>query len=183
MIAYHDGEGGRPVRDDRTFFEFLVLEGAQAGLSWETILNKRERYRVAFAGFDIERVARFRAVDIARLLRDPGIVRNRLKIASAIDNARAARALRADCGSLATYFWSWVDGTPICSRPETTADVPVTTPLAIALSKDLRKRGFRFVGPTIVYSFMQATGLVDDHVATCFRAQARAVRSRAASSR
>jgi DNA-3-methyladenine glycosylase I len=171
-IAYHDNEWGRAVHDDRTLFEFLVLEGAQAGLSWETILNKRDGYRKAFANFDIARVARFGAKDAARLLADPGIVRNRLKISAAIDNAKAALALQKTHGSLAAYFWEFVDGKPIVSRPAQLGDLPVTTPLATAISKDLKKRGFRFVGPTIVYSFMQAVGLVDDHIAGCFRAKA-----------
>jgi DNA-3-methyladenine glycosylase I len=171
MIAYHDREWGRPVRDDRTLFEFLVLEGAQAGLSWQTILNKRERYREVFANFDIAKVAAFRKSDIARLLRDPGIVRNRLKIEAAIGNAKAALAVQAEFGSLAAYFWGFVNNKPIVSAPRALADVPATTPLAAAVSKDLRARGFRFVGPTIIYAFMQAIGLVDDHVAGCFRAR------------
>jgi DNA-3-methyladenine glycosylase I len=170
--AYHDDEWGRPVRDDRTLFEFLVLEGAQAGLSWETILNKRDGYRKAFANFDIARVARFGKADVARLLKDPGIVRNRLKVSAAIDNAKAALELQRTHGSLSAYFWAYVDGKPIVDRPADLSDLPVTTPLATEISKDLRKRGFRFVGPTIVYSFMQAVGLVDDHVAGCFRAKA-----------
>jgi len=169
MIAYHDREWGRPVRDDSTLFEFLILEGAQAGLSWETILNKRERYREVFRGFEIARVARFGAKDIARLMADPGIVRNRLKISAAIDNAKASLALQKSHGSLAGYFWNFVGGKQIVNAPLTLADVPATTPLAAEISKDLRARGFRFVGPTIVYSFMQAVGLVDDHVANCFR--------------
>jgi len=170
-IAYHDREWGRAVRDDRTLFEFLVLEGAQAGLSWETILNKRERYRQVFAGFEIARVARFGKADVARLLRDPGIVRNRLKVAAAIDNAKAALELQRTHGSLASYFWTYVGGRPIVNLPASSAEIPATTPLALEISKDLRRRGFRFVGPTIVYAFMQAVGLVDDHIATCFRAK------------
>ena len=171
MIAYHDREWGRPVRDDRTLFEFLVLEGAQAGLSWQTILNKRERYREDFANFDIAKVAAFRKSDVARLMRDPGIVRNRLKIEAAIDNAKAALAVQAEFGSLAAYFWRFVGNKPIVNAPRTLADVPAMTPLAAEISKDLRARGFRFVGPTIVYAFMQAVGLVDDHLAGCFRAR------------
>jgi DNA-3-methyladenine glycosylase I len=170
-IAYHDKEWGRPVRDDRTLFEFLVLEGAQAGLSWETILKKRENYRKAFANFDIARVARFGKADVARLLGDAGIVRNRLKINAAIENAKAALEVQRTHGSLAKYFWGFVGNRPIVNRPASLAGLPVTTPLATEISKELRARGFRFVGPTIVYSFMQAVGLVDDHLAECFRAK------------
>lgn len=170
-IAYHDKEWGRPVRDDRTLFEFLVLEGAQAGLSWETILKKRENYRKAFANFDIARVARFGSADVARLLGDAGIVRNRLKIDAAIGNAKAALEVQRTHGSLAKYFWGFVGNHPIVNRPASLDGLPVTTPLATEISKDLRARGFRFVGPTIVYSFMQAVGLVDDHLAGCFRAK------------
>ena len=178
MIAYHDREWGRPVRDDRTLFEFLVLEGAQAGLSWQTILNKRERYREDFANFDIAKVAAFRKSDVARLMRDPGIVRNRLKIEAAIDNAKAALAVQAEFGSLAAYFWRFVGNKPIVNAPRTLADVPAMTPLAAEISKDLRARGFRFVGPTIVYAFMQAVGLVDDHVPGCFRSRTKKPMSR-----
>ena len=174
-IAYHDDEWGTPVHDDRTLFEFLVLEGAQAGLSWETILAKRDRYRAVFADFAIERVARFGASDVARLIGDAGIVRNRLKIEAAIANARAVEALRRETGkSLAAFLWSYVDDEPIVSRPQTPRDVPATTPVSERLSKDLRAHGFRFVGPTIAYAFMQAVGMVDDHLATCFRAQRKA---------
>jgi len=172
-IAYHDREWGRPVRDDRTLFEFLILEGAQAGLSWETILAKRERYRVVFANFEIARVARFGKRDVERLMRDAGIVRNRLKIESAIDNARAALAIASEAGSLGAFLWNYVGDEPIVNRPATPAEVPASTPLAATISKDLRARGFRFVGPTIVYAFMQAVGMVDDHLATCFRASRR----------
>lgn len=168
-IAYHDREWGRPVRDDRTLFEFLILEGAQAGLSWETILKKRENYRAAYANFDVAKVARFGKRDVARLLADAGIVRNRAKIAASIGNAKAALALQAEFGSLAKYFWAYVGNKPIVGAPATLADLPVTTPLATTISKDLKARGFRFVGPTIVYSFMQAVGLVDDHLTTCYR--------------
>ncbi|MDQ2908592.1 MAG: DNA-3-methyladenine glycosylase I [Candidatus Eremiobacteraeota bacterium] len=169
-IAYHDEEWGTPVHDDRVLFEFLVLEGAQAGLSWETILGKRSAYRAAFADFDPARVAAFGSGDIARLLGDPGIVRNRAKIEAAIGNARAMRDVVLECERFETFLWRYVDGVPLRNRPRGAADVPVTTPLAQRLSGDLRARGFRFVGPTIVYSFMQAVGLVDDHIATCFRA-------------
>ena len=172
MCAYHDTEWGVPVHDDRLLFEFLVLEGAQAGLSWSTILNKRDGYREAFAGFDIERVARFNAKRIAALIANPNIVRNRLKIASAVSNARAVLALQAEHGSLDRYLWSFVDGHPKRNRWRRAAQVPASTPQSDALSKALRERGFRFVGTTICYAFMQATGMVDDHLVTCFRHRA-----------
>jgi DNA-3-methyladenine glycosylase I len=178
-IAYHDTEWGVPVHDDRTLFEFVTLEGAQAGLSWETILAKRVRYRAVFARFDVARVATFGERDVARLLADPGIVRNRLKIRSTIANARALLALRATEGTtFADFLWSYVDGEPLVNRPASLADVPATTPLAQRLSRDLRARGFAFVGPTIVYAFMQAVGLVDDHVVSCFRCKPSARRRR-----
>ena len=167
--AYHDDEWGVPVRDDRVLFEFLLLEGAQAGLAWSTILAKREGYRRAFAAFEPERVARFTARDEARLVADAGIVRNRAKIAAAIGNARAFLAVQREFGSFAAYAWSFVDGSPRQNAWRTLAEVPAVTPQAEALSRDLRKLGFRFVGPTIVYAFMQATGLVNDHLATCPR--------------
>jgi DNA-3-methyladenine glycosylase I len=167
--AYHDEEWGVPSRDDRHLFELLVLEGAQAGLSWSTILHKREGYRSAFAGFDAERVARFGERDIERLLGDPGIVRNRLKVTSAIDNARAALAVQEERGSLAEYLWDFVGGEPIVGGFASLAEVPAETAESRAMSKDLKRRGFRFVGPTICYAFMQATGMVDDHVTSCFR--------------
>ncbi|HJV90890.1 MAG TPA: DNA-3-methyladenine glycosylase I [Holophagaceae bacterium] len=167
--AYHDGEWGVPVHDDRVHFEFLVLEGAQAGLSWITILRRREAYRRAFAGFDPEAVARFTDGDLARLLQDEGIIRNRLKIASARDNARAFLAVQAEFGAFDAYLWPFVGGTPKVNRPASLAEVPAVTPEAEALSRDLKKRGFRFVGPTIMYAYMQATGMVDDHVATCWK--------------
>ena len=161
-IPYHDLEWGTPVHDDRTLFEFLVLEGAQAGLSWETILAKRERYRVVFKNFDIEKVAKFESADIERLMNDAGIVRNRLKITAAIDNAKAALALRRETGStLDAFLWSYVGGKPVVSRPKRVGELLATTPVSEQLSKDLRKRGFRFVGPTIMYAFMQAVGMVD----------------------
>jgi DNA-3-methyladenine glycosylase I len=168
-VAYHDDEWGVPVRDDRTLFEFLILEGAQAGLSWSTILKKRDGYRRAFDGFDPEVVARFGARKVASLLADPGIVRNRLKVASAIDNARAFLAVQQEKGSFAEYIWSFVDGRPVQNRWRSLGQLPATTPLAEAISKDLKKRGFRFVGPTIVYAHMQATGMVNDHLVGCFR--------------
>ncbi|HEY7134850.1 MAG TPA: DNA-3-methyladenine glycosylase I [Acidimicrobiia bacterium] len=169
MVAYHDDEWGVPHHDDGALFELLVLEGAQAGLSWSTILRKREGYRDAFAGFDIERVARFGDRDVTRLLGDAGIVRNRQKIDAAIDNARAVLDLREQTGgSLDEYLWSYVDGAPVVNEPTEMSQIPAVTETSTRLSKDLRKRGFRFVGPTTVYAFMQATGMVDDHVVDCF---------------
>src|SRR6476661_1497769 len=166
-LAYHDEEWGVPCHDETQLFEMLNLEGAQAGLSWETILNKRAHYRVAFDGWDAEKIARYDATRVAALLADPGIVRNRLKVAAAITNAQAYLRLRDEGGSLDALLWSAVDGNPICNRPATMADVPVTTPLSDHIAKDLRKRGFKFVGSTIVYAYLQATGIVDDHVAGC----------------
>jgi DNA-3-methyladenine glycosylase I len=173
MIAYHDREWGVPVHDDRRFFEFLVLEGAQAGLSWSTILRKREAYRKAFARFDPKKVARFGKRDVTRLLADEGIVRNRLKIESTIDNAKAFLTVQRGHGSFDAYVWPFVGGRPIVRRPRSLGDVPAVSPEADALSRDLKRRGFRFVGPTIVYAFLQATGLVNDHLESCFRARAR----------
>jgi len=167
--AYHDAEWGVPVRDDRVLFEFLLLEGAQAGLAWSTILARRDGYRRAFAEFDPERVARFTSRDEARLVADAGIVRNRAKIAAAIGNARAFLAVQREFGSFAAYAWRFVDDRPRQNAWRTLAEVPAVTPQAEALSRDLRKRGFRFVGPTITYAFMQATGLVNDHLTTCPR--------------
>ena len=168
-VRYHDEEWGVPVRDDRTQFEFLVLEGAQAGLSWSTILNKREGYREAFANFEIETVARFDRRKVERLLRNPAIVRNRLKIESAIGNARAALQLQDEAGGLAKHLWSFVGGRPIVNRWTSMKQVPATSVESDALSKDLKKRGFRFVGSTILYAHMQATGMVNDHAVGCFR--------------
>jgi DNA-3-methyladenine glycosylase I len=169
-IAYHDAEWGVPVHDDRVLFEFLILEGAQAGLSWETILNKRDAYRKAFSGFDPARVARFTAARVDKLLADPGIVRNRLKIQSAITNAKAFLEVQREFGSFDAYVWQFVGGKPRVNRPG--AQVPATTPESDALSKDLSKRGFKFVGSTIMYAFMQAVGMVNDHAADCFRRNA-----------
>jgi DNA-3-methyladenine glycosylase I len=170
MVAYHDEEWGRPASDDVRLFEMLTLEGAQAGLSWQTILRKREGYRQAFAGFDPEVVARFDEADEARLLADPGIVRNRAKIKSTIGNARALLRLRDEFGSLHAYFVARVPQPPArLPRDAEPGTIPITTPVSDALSKDLKKRGFGFVGSTIVYSFMQAVGLVDDHLPGCFR--------------
>jgi len=167
--AYHDDEWGVPVHDDRVFFEFLVLEGAQAGLSWATILNKRAGYRAAFAGFDALRVARFDAGDVERLMNDAGIVRNRLKIGSAISNARAFLDVQRECGSFDRHVWPFVGGAPLQARRQSLRDVPARTAESDALSADLLRRGFRFVGSTIVYAFMQATGLVNDHLVGCPR--------------
>jgi DNA-3-methyladenine glycosylase I len=168
-VRYHDEEWGVPVYDDRTQFEFLILEGAQAGLSWSTILNKRAGYREAFAGFDPERVARFNKRTVERLMKVPGIVRNRLKIESAVSNARCVLAVQDELGSFAKYLWSFVGGKPIVNRPKTIRQVPATSPESDAMSKALQKRGFRFVGSTIMYAHMQATGLVNDHIVDCFR--------------
>lgn len=166
-IPYHDNEWGRPVHDDRTFFEFLILEGAQAGLSWETILKKRERYREVYEGFDPARVARFGARDRARLLRDPGIVRNRLKVESSVSNAKAFLVLQDEFGSFDAWVWGFVGGGPKVNSWRSMKEVPASTPTSDALSKALKGRGFRFVGSTIIYAFMQATGLVNDHVVGC----------------
>lgn len=166
---YHDREWGVPVHDDRRHFEFLILEGAQAGLSWSTILNKREGYRRAFADFDPERVARFTAAQIRRALRDPGIVRNRLKVQSAVTNARAFLAVRKEFGSFDAYVWRFVGGKPIQRRRRRMKDVPAITRESDALSKDLLKRGFKFVGSTVIYAHMQAVGMVNDHAVSCFR--------------
>jgi DNA-3-methyladenine glycosylase I len=168
-VAYHDEEWGVPVSDDRRLFEFLVLEGAQAGLSWITILRKRENYRRAFAEFDPRAVARFGARDVRRLLGDAGIVRNRLKIASAIGNARAFLRVQEEFGSFARYQWDFVGGRPIVERRGTMRDIPPRTELSDAWSKDLKQRGFKFVGSTIVYAHMQAVGIVNDHIVDCFR--------------
>jgi DNA-3-methyladenine glycosylase I len=173
LVEYHDAEWGRPVTDDARLFEMLILEGAQAGLSWLTILRKRDGYRRAFAGFDLEAVARFGEADEARLLADPGIVRNRAKIKAAIGNAQAALSVREEFGSLHAYFTQHVPQPPArLPGSATPGTIPVTTHVSDALSKDLLRRGFKFVGSTIVYSFMQAVGLVDDHVAGCYRYRA-----------
>jgi DNA-3-methyladenine glycosylase I len=168
-ILYHDREWGVPVHDDRTHFEFLILEGAQAGLSWSTILNKREAYRKAFAGFDPVKVARFSEARVAKLLEDPGIVRNRLKVQAAVANARAFLEVRKEFGSFDRYVWPFVGGRPIVHRRKSIKDVPATSPESDALSKDLKKRGFNFVGSTIIYAHMQAVGMVNDHEVRCFR--------------
>jgi DNA-3-methyladenine glycosylase I len=170
-VAYHDEEWGVPSHDDGHLLEMLVLEGAQAGLSWSTILRKREGYRRAFAGFDAEHVARFGDRDVERLLGDPGIVRNRLKVESAVTNARAVLAVRDEMGSLDAYLWTFVGGRPKRNRFRALSDIPAETDESRAMSKDLKRRGFRFVGPTVCYAFMQATGMVNDHVSFCFRYQ------------
>lgn len=167
--AYHDVEWGVPQHDDRTLFEFLILEGAQAGLSWATILKKRENYRAAFAQFDAEKVARFGAKHVERLLANPGIVRNRLKVESTIDNARAFLNVQEEVGTFDQYLWQFVEGRPIQNSWKSLADVPPRTAQSDAMSKDLKRRGFRFVGSTICYALMQACGLVNDHLVDCFR--------------
>jgi len=171
-VAYHDNEWGVPLHDDRALFEFLILEGAQAGLSWITILKKRDNYRAAFDGFDPQRVARYDQRQVQRLLNDPGIVRNRLKIASAINNARKFLDLQEEFGGeggFSAYLWRSVDGRQVHNNWRSQAELPAQTPLSVALSKDLTRRGFKFVGPTICYSLMQAVGLVNDHLVDCFR--------------
>ena len=169
MNAYHDREWGVPVHADRKHFEFLVLEGAQAGLSWSTILGRRAGYRQAFSNFDYKAVARFGARDVRRLLGDAGIIRNRLKIASTISNAKAFLEVRREFGTFDRYVWRFVGGAPKVNRPRALADIAATSPESDALSKDLRARGFSFVGSTIIYAHLQATGLVDDHLVSCFR--------------
>jgi DNA-3-methyladenine glycosylase I len=168
-IEYHDKEWGVPVWDDDVQFEFLILEGAQAGLSWSTILNKRDGYRKAFRDFDPEKVARFTEKRIEKLLADPSIVRNRLKVNSAVTNAKAFLKVQKEFGTFCEYIWGFVGGKPMQSNRNSDGDVPATSPESDALSKDLKKRGFKFVGSTIIYAHMQATGMVNDHVSTCFR--------------
>jgi DNA-3-methyladenine glycosylase I len=168
-IEYHDKEWGVPVYDDQVQFEFLILEGAQAGLSWSTILNKREGYRKAFAGFDPVKVARFTQRRIEKLLLDPSIVRNRLKVNSTVTNAKAFLAVQKEFGSFSEYIWGFVGGKPLQNKFKKDGDIPATSPQSDALSKDLKKRGFKFVGSTIIYAHMQATGMVNDHVVSCFR--------------
>ncbi len=169
MVDYHDKEWGVPVWDDRKQFEFLVLESAQAGLSWSCILNKRENYRKAFAGFDPVKVAKFTKRDEAKLLKNAGIVRNRLKIAAAVNNAKLFLGIQKEFGTFSKYIWSFVDGKPKVNRWKTLKDLPAMTPVSDALSKDLKKRGFKFLGSTVLYSHMQAVGMVNDHVVSCFR--------------
>jgi len=168
-LAYHDDEWGVPLHDDAPLFEMLTLEGAQAGLSWSTILHKREGYRKAFAGFDPAKVARFDGRKVERLMQDASIVRNRLKIESTVANSRATLVVRKEFGSLDTYLWGLVGGAPLVNRWKALGDIPAETAVSREMSKDLKRRGFRFVGPTVCYAFMQATGMVNDHVASCFR--------------
>lgn len=168
-VSYHDAEWGVPLHDEGALFEALILDGAQAGLSWFTILNKREGYRRAFDNFDAERIARYGEADTARLLADPGIVRNRLKIAAAIGNASATLKIREEFGGLDAYLWRFVDGRPILNAWQEIGRIPASTPLSDVLSKDLRQRGFKFVGSTICYAFMQGVGMVNDHLVECFR--------------
>jgi DNA-3-methyladenine glycosylase I len=168
-IEYHDKEWGVPAWDDQTQFEFLLLEGAQAGLSWSTILNKREGYRKNFADFDANKVARFTQKRIEKILLDPGIVRNKLKVNSAVTNAKAFLKVQEEFDSFANYIWRFVDGKPMQNKFRKGAEVPATSPESDAMSKDLKKRGFKFVGSTIMYAHMQATGMVNDHIVTCFR--------------
>ena len=168
-IAYHDAEWGVPLHDDRRLFEFLILEGAQAGLSWELILQKRDSYRDAFDGFDAVKVAAYDDSKVAELLANPGIVRNRLKVASAIGNARAFLDAQREFGSFDAYIWGFVGGSPVRNAWQSLAEIPAKTSESEAMSKELRRRGFRFVGPTICYAFMQATGMVNDHTTGCFR--------------
>ena len=169
MIRYHDEEWGVPVHDDRRLFEFLILEGAQAGLSWQTVLNKRENYRAAFDDFDAEKIARYGDRKTSRLLADPGIIRNRLKIAATIQNAKVFLKVREEFGSFGAYLWRFVDGRPIINHRRSMKEVPARTAVSDAMSKDLLKRGFKFVGSTICYANMQAVGMVNDHLVTCFR--------------
>lgn len=169
MIEYHDKEWGVPVHDDRTLFEFLILEGAQAGLTWQTVLNKRENYRRAFDGFHTDKIACYGKEDVNRLLTDPGIIRNRLKIASTIQNAKAFLKIQKEFGTFDVYIWQFVDGRPINHKIKTIKDIPTNTKESDTMSKDLLKRGFKFVGSTICYAFMQAVGMVNDHEIKCFR--------------
>ena len=180
MARYHDGEWGVPVRDDVRLFEFLVLEGAQAGLSWRTILHRREGYRRAFSGFLPERVSRYGERDVARLLADPGIVRNRRKVEAAVGNARALLSIREEGGTFADFLWGFVGGKPVVNRWRTMGELPAFTPASVAMSRELSRRGFRFVGPTICYAFMQAVGMVNDHLVSCPRHAACAKRARGA---
>lgn len=169
MIAYHDKEWGTPVHDERKLFEFLILEGAQAGLSWETVLRKRENYRRAFHNFDYTKISKYGEKDVRRLLKDAGIIRNKLKITAAITNAKAFLAVQEEFGSFDKYIWGFVNGEPIKNKFRSLKEIPPRTELSDAISKDLKKRGFAFVGSTIVYAHMQATGMVNDHVVSCFR--------------
>lgn len=166
-VKYHDEEWGKPLHDERRLFEMLILEGAQAGLSWITILRKRDNYRAAFHNFDAKKIARYTAQDVERLMQDAGIVRNRLKIESTITNARAYLALQQECGGLDAYLWAFVDAQPLLNAPRSMKDVPASTPLSDRISKDMKKRGFKFVGSTIIYAYMQSIGMVNDHLIGC----------------
>lgn len=168
-VAYHDEEWGVPLHDDRRLFEMLNLEGAQAGLSWITILRKRDNYRLAFDNFDAEQIARYDETRIAELLQNPGIIRNRLKVQGVVKNARAFLAVQEEFGSFDTFIWRFVDGAPIVNRWRTLADLPASTPRSETMSKELKRRGFTFVGPTICYAYMQSVGMVNDHIVGCFR--------------
>lgn len=168
-VAYHDREWGVPLHDDRRLFEFVILEGAQAGLSWDTILRKRENYRDAFDGFDVKKIAKYNDRKIERLLQDEGIIRNRLKVTSAVKNAQAFLRVQKEFGSFDKYIWEFVGGKPIVNKWKQTAQIPATSDVSDAISKDLKKRGFNFVGSTIIYAHMQATGMVNDHLVSCFR--------------
>ncbi len=169
MIAYHDDEWGVPVHDDRTLFEFLILEGAQAGLSWSTVLNKRENYRKLFDNFDYAKIARYKQAKIEKLLHNPGIIRNKLKVNAAVVNAKAFIEVQKEFGSFDRYIWRFTDGKPIRNKPKTLKDIPARTGISDDMSKDLKKRGFKFIGSTICYAFMQAVGMVNDHTTDCFR--------------
>ncbi|HEY4952165.1 MAG TPA: DNA-3-methyladenine glycosylase I [Verrucomicrobiae bacterium] len=169
MIRYHDTEWGVPVHDDRRLFEYLILEGAQAGLSWQTVLNKRENYRAAFDDFDAEKIARYGEARVVKLMNNPGIIRNRLKIRSTVQNAKAFLKVREEFGSFDKYLWWFVDGKPIVNRRKSMKEVPARTEISDMMSRDLLKRGFKFVGSTICYANMQAVGMVNDHLVTCFR--------------
>ncbi len=169
MVAYHDREWGKPVKKDRKLFEFLILEGAQAGLSWETILNRRENYRKVFKGFEPEKLARLNDKQLKTILKNPGIIRNRLKVYSVRTNARAYLEVRKEFGTFSKYLWAFVGGQPITNKWKKLSEIPANTPASDAMSKDLKKRGFKFVGSTICYAFMQATGMVNDHTVDCFR--------------
>jgi len=168
-VKYHDEEWGRPTFDDQTLFEFIVLESAQAGLSWITVLRKRENYRDVFDNFDVEKVSRFDSADVDRLVQNPGIIRNRAKIEATITNALAFIAVQDEFGSFGRYLWSFVGGQPVAGNRKTLKDLPPFTPLSEAIAKDLKKRGFKFLGPTVIYAHMQATGMVNDHLQSCFR--------------
>ena len=169
MVAYHDREWGKPLRDDRRIFEFLILEAFQAGLSWRTILHKRENFRKAFRGFDVRKVARFGAKDRSRLMKDAGIVRNRAKIKATIENAKRFLEVQKEFGTFSKYMWSWVGGQPLVHRFRRLKDYPAVIPVAEIWAKDLKQRGFKFLGPTVIYAHMQATGMVNDHTVDCFR--------------